>query len=485
MGIGESLVTAINPYTDLEYATCQQEAYFPEDQVSITTPATSNYQTASTDPLSRAFPVASLAAQGVLSLLGCTEEKAPEAVVPDKVIGSEFPRGTAIMTMSGQPQTMVYMRTTTAEEREPSRLINLPLIETSLETGRVQFKPGIAHSLERSKDGKVIRLTLRDDIQWSDGTPLTARDILFTIDLMKSNLVITSMKFNTAIDKERFPIVSEDNPNVIEFHYKVPYNESQQLLELEWIVPLPAHAMKVERQEGSTLRELRLAELPELRERLEKTQDAAERAQLQAEIGAIENALSFLKGNPYNRHPEVVSGRFRIEAWDGGKLVLEANENYTGPDPAKLQRIIFKILPEPTTRDVEFENCTVDIHRGISSESLEIMTDSRSCPFTSYHISWDTIDILAWNSIDRADMKRHRDDLKDGQTINDIDYSTVKPNALFADPWIRLALTMAIDRQDIIHDLVGDDYGMEAVSTISPNLSGGAKSGHHADPLPS
>ena len=43
-----------------------------------------------------------------------------------------------------------------------------------------QFVPGLAESWEVSADHKRYTFTLREGIRWSDGTPLTAKDVVFT-----------------------------------------------------------------------------------------------------------------------------------------------------------------------------------------------------------------------------------------------------------------------------------------------------------------
>ncbi len=43
-------------------------------------------------------------------------------------------------------------------------------------------EPGLADSWEASNDGKTYTYTLRDGLQWSDGEPLTADDIVFTVN---------------------------------------------------------------------------------------------------------------------------------------------------------------------------------------------------------------------------------------------------------------------------------------------------------------
>ena len=42
--------------------------------------------------------------------------------------------------------------------------------------------PGLAESWEGSDDGKTYTYKLRPDLKWSDGEPLTAEDIAYTIN---------------------------------------------------------------------------------------------------------------------------------------------------------------------------------------------------------------------------------------------------------------------------------------------------------------
>ena len=53
------------------------------------------------------------------------------------------------------------------------------LIEFDHKTQR--YVPGLAESLRRLDDGKTVELTLRDGIKFSDGHPITAEDVVFTL----------------------------------------------------------------------------------------------------------------------------------------------------------------------------------------------------------------------------------------------------------------------------------------------------------------
>ncbi|MDI4636362.1 MULTISPECIES: ABC transporter substrate-binding protein [Halomonadaceae] len=56
-----------------------------------------------------------------------------------------------------------------------------PLAFTNVMQGETSFR--LAESYEYAEDYKSITYTLRDDLQWSDGEPLTAEDVVYTFDL--------------------------------------------------------------------------------------------------------------------------------------------------------------------------------------------------------------------------------------------------------------------------------------------------------------
>lgn len=63
-------------------------------------------------------------------------------------------------------------------------LIYEPLIRLNAISG--EFEPYLAESFTQSDDLRSITITLPDDIQWSDGKPLTSDDVIFTFELLKS-----------------------------------------------------------------------------------------------------------------------------------------------------------------------------------------------------------------------------------------------------------------------------------------------------------
>ena len=56
--------------------------------------------------------------------------------------------------------------------------------------------PQIADSWDVSEDGLTYTFNLRDDITWSDGTPLTANDVVFTWDAVNTDEVESPRRSN-------------------------------------------------------------------------------------------------------------------------------------------------------------------------------------------------------------------------------------------------------------------------------------------------
>ncbi len=71
-----------------------------------------------------------------------------------------------------------------AADRDIDRLIFSGLIRFD---ERGLPRPELAESWGTSSDGTIYNFTLRSNAVWHDGTPVTADDVIFTIDLIKSN----------------------------------------------------------------------------------------------------------------------------------------------------------------------------------------------------------------------------------------------------------------------------------------------------------
>lgn len=137
-----------------------------------------------------------------------------------------------------------------------------------------------------------------------------------------------------------------------------------------------------------------------------------------------------------NRHP-LSSGPFCLESWEQGRsLQLVPNELYP-PGRPYLDRVVFRIIPDPQARVVALETGEVDFVDGITpadARRLEGEPSLRIEPVGGrqyYYLMWNT------------------------------------RLPIFADPLTRHALSLAIDRQRMIATLLLG-FGAPAVGPVAP-----------------
>ena len=100
------------------------------------------------------------------------------------VAGGTYTEGTL-----GKVNSMNPLFATTSSEETLSRLLFTNLISSDYSG---HLSSGLATNLTPSENGRVWTLKLRDNLKWSDGEPLTNKDVLFTIKLIQDPNVETA-----------------------------------------------------------------------------------------------------------------------------------------------------------------------------------------------------------------------------------------------------------------------------------------------------
>ncbi len=263
---------------------------------------------------------------------------------------------------------------------------------------RLQTVPYFAESWEHADDGLSLTMKLREGVCWSDGIPVTADDVILTWQLM-ADPEVASPKFNQT---ERISDVVKLDAHTARFEFTEAYDRENQLYHASQDL-LPAH---------------RFAD--------------ADRKNL--------------RRHPLNEQP-VTAGPFRLERWTRNQeMVLAPNPESALTDPPYLDRVVFRVIPEYTTRLAELIRGRVDLMDGIQVEDLERLR--RENPeIRILARGWRFMEYVCWNSRD----------------------------PLFADPGVRRALTLCIDRDLLIELLLtggGESYGKACVGAVSPELWG-------------
>ncbi|MEM9003225.1 MAG: ABC transporter substrate-binding protein [Cyanobacteria bacterium P01_F01_bin.86] len=115
------------------------------------------------------------------------------------------------------------------------------LVTIDGETGEII--PELAKSWEISEDSLTYVLTLRDDLRWSDGEPLTADDIVFTYREVTFNdrLPVTARDSFRIGPEGLLPTVAKVSDRQVQFNLPEPYTPLLRYLELPI---LPAHVLQ-------------------------------------------------------------------------------------------------------------------------------------------------------------------------------------------------------------------------------------------------
>lgn len=164
--------------------------------------------------------------------------------------------------------------------------VHEPLIQSTLITTDtdLSFKNDLATSYEASDDGMMWTFKIRDDVKFTDGTPLTARDVAFTI-----NGVLNSAASECDLSMVREAVAEDDTTVVI--HMEKPFNALLYTLAVVGIVPEASYS------------------------------------------------------STYGEKP-IGSGRYMLEQWDKGQqVILKVNPDYYGEAP-KIERVVAVFMEE-------------------------------------------------------------------------------------------------------------------------------------------
>ena len=194
-----------------------------------------------------------------------------------------------------------------------------------------------------SADGKTITLTLRDDLVWSDGEPLTSADFKFTYDMVidPNNTVAQVSPYDL--------ITSLDTPDdrTVVMNFADPYAAWAGTL---WHGILPAHI-------------------------LQPVYDAD---------GTIDNA-------EWNRAPTVGCGPYVFAEWESGSYArFVVNENYWLGRPA-IDELFFRFVPDDASQVAALKAGDGDIGTFIAYSDIPGLEDAGvtiATVFSGYNEGW-------------------------------------------------------------------------------------------------
>ncbi|MDP6933332.1 MAG: ABC transporter substrate-binding protein, partial [Myxococcota bacterium] len=370
----------------------------------------------------------------VWMLTGCGGEDA--STTQNAAGADEFPRDTLVIAYGSDADSLLSMVYQSSSDSPIISNLGVGLLDEDFDC-ELEWKPFLAKEWSWSEDGKILSMTLRDDLKWQDGTPVTAGDVAFTYELV-GDPKVASPRFSYVermVDGKQ-PLVVDDTH--LEWHFTECYDRNTQAAQAG-LQLAPRH--KLENEDRATLR-----------------------------------------GNAFNTDP-LVAGRWKLANWEREqKIVLEPNDKWTGDSSEipKLRRVVLRILPEYTTRLVELENGGVDLLEAIQIPDADRLRQEHP-EIRLVRRGWRFMDYVGWNQLDPQDYKEKVSAFQDQKAAGTVteetlfDLHTVDPHPIFGDSAVRAAMTKAIDIDKLINDLLtsemtGEKYGRPAIGTITPEL---------------
>jgi peptide/nickel transport system substrate-binding protein len=306
--------------------------------------------------------------------------------------------GTVVIAEGADLDKPIPIVTESALDNQVTSIIFMSMLGPRWEDGELLYQTADEHPMALARsyeffgpDSASLRYRMRSDVLWTDGTPVTAHDTAGTIETQgRPEVASPRQDYSREI---REIVVENDSTLVIHFNRRYP----EMFFHTAGNV-VPRHLF-----EGSDL------------------------SQLRSHPAATDPVANLVSNGP-----------FRLAQWiRGQRVVLERNPDFE-PQP-HVDRIVFRIIPDETTRLVELQTGNLDI-----------------AAVSSFHYLAD---------IERSD--RLRVEAMERRSYEYISYNP-RSHSFFADPDIRRALGLAIDKQGLIGALNMDDYAEPAGGMYPP-----------------
>lgn len=225
--------------------------------------------------------------------------------------------GTLVVGVDSDPKTLNPVLRSTSLAGSILGVINHGLIRMDTD---FEFRPVVARRWNWDESGLVLTFHLRDDVRWSDGERLGARDVATTFALYVDERVPTPRR----ADFENIESVQavDDTTVVFRFHQRGHENLFAAAFQI-----LPAHV-----------------------------------------IAPLDPAQ--IESWPINREP-IGCGPYRVIEWaSNDRIVLERNPNYWA-EPGYLDRIVFKVVPEEPARMLQLKIGEIDFVESVPTKEVE------------------------------------------------------------------------------------------------------------------
>jgi len=342
-----------------------------------------------------AFVLACLCASSI-SLVSATPP-APDWMVTDNPIGHSG--GRLVVALRSEPKTLNPVLAVDAPSRDVIRCLTADLIHINRESEKTE--PALAKSWTVSRDGKQYTLHLRRGLQFSDGQPFTADDVVFTFQVYLDEKIHSPQRDLLIVGGKPISVQKIDAATV-QFDLAQPYAAAERIFDS--LAVLPRHLLEAAHQAGTF-----------------------------SQAWGVSTAPVQFAG----------LGPFRLKEYvPGERIVLERNpfywkEDHQGKRLPYLDEVVFLFVPSEDAQVIRFQSGDTDVLSRFSAQNFSVLDKQQQVK--SYHL-FDLGPGLEYNFL--------------FFNLNDLGSKNLpeiaKKQVWFQDLKFRQAVSAAIDREGII-----------------------------------
>jgi peptide/nickel transport system substrate-binding protein len=326
-----------------------------------------------------------------------------ETAAQERQVGARG--GRLVVADRGTPKTFNYLMAGDAVSATvASYLMSSALVEMDHDTQA--FVPGLAESWQASDGGKTVTVKLREGLKFSDGTPITADDFLFT-------LKVAADEKSGALFRESF--MSGGQPikatKIDDRNFKLEQAEASASIEsfLAIFRPLPRHKLEAIYVKG------------EFSKAWDMTTAAADLA---------------------------VSGAFMLKEFvPNQRTILARNPNYWKKDKAGaqlpyLEELVIEAIPDANTMLLKFQQGEVDLMDNLAPANFATLKQQTPAGLSVKDFGPSMLTDFLWFN------------QNDGKDATGKPFVDPVKRAWFADARFRRAIATALDRTTIINNVL-------------------------------
>ena len=263
-----------------------------------------------------------------------TPNPTPELLTLPGEIGQQG--GRIVLSLRAEPKTLNPLTAVDAPSREVIGIMHADLIHINRSIQLTE--PALAKSWKVSRDGLQYTLTLRRGLRFSDGQPLDADDVLFTMRAYLDENVHASQRDLLIVGGAPIKVRKIDSLTLV-FQLAKPYGAGERLF--DGLAILPRHLLAKPYDEGKL-----------------------------AQSGALSTPPAQWAG----------AGPFRLKEYvPGQKLTLERNPYYWKTDAKGnglpyLHEIVFLFVPSADAQVLRFQSGETDMISRLSAENFAALS---------------------------------------------------------------------------------------------------------------